>query len=455
MLPADIISFDSLLSGGSINLTSGELSITDSLTINGLGANFLTVDAGNQGFRVFNIDDGTANLIDVFINGLTITGGNLFDSSGGGILSRENLTVSNSTISGNTVTAAFDRGGGIFNERGMLTVNNSIISGNTASGGLGFGGGISTFDGTVTITDSTISGNTSGRDGGGISTAFSTVTITNSSISGNTAESGGGIYHSLGTFTLTNSTISDNLASLDGGGISTRDPMTVTNSTISGNTSGRDGGGIDNGDVLAVTNSTISGNTAQNSGGGINNRFDGNITVTNSSISGNTAQSGGGIDNSISFPGNNPIANINNTIIAGNNGTNPDVLGNFNSNGFNLIGNATGSTGFGGTDLIGVDPLLGSLANNGGSTLTLALLPGSPAIDAGSNAAVPPGVTTDQRGAGFDRIVNGTVDIGAFEVQQLPPPVKTPEASSIAALVAMAIVPVICLRKKVVSRTNY
>ena len=56
--------------------------------------------------------------------------------------------------------------------------------------------------------------------------------------------------------------------------------------------------------------------------------------------------------------------------------------------------------------------------NNGGPTFTLALLPGSPAIDAGSNALIASGVTTDQRGSGFPRIVNNTVDIGAFEFAQ-------------------------------------
>ena len=73
---ADIINFDASLSGMSIGLTSGELLITEGLTINGLGANLLTVDAGMNGFQVFSIDDGiTSNFIDVFINGLTITGG--------------------------------------------------------------------------------------------------------------------------------------------------------------------------------------------------------------------------------------------------------------------------------------------------------------------------------------------------------------------------------------------
>ncbi|NES68578.1 MAG: calcium-binding protein, partial [Okeania sp. SIO2D1] len=80
---ADTITFDSSLTGMTIGLTSGELSITNSLTINGLGANLLTVDAQQNGFRVFNIDNGSDDLINVFIDGLTITGGNPIGGGGG------------------------------------------------------------------------------------------------------------------------------------------------------------------------------------------------------------------------------------------------------------------------------------------------------------------------------------------------------------------------------------
>ena len=86
--------------------------------------------------------------------------------------------------------------------------------------------------------------------------------------------------------------------------------------------------------------------------------------------------------------------------------------------GNNLIGKTDGSSGWVSSDLTGtiaspLNPLLAPLGNYGGPTQTMALLPGSPAIDAGNNALIPAGVTTDQRG--LPRIVNGTVDIGAFE----------------------------------------
>jgi hypothetical protein len=82
--------------------------------------------------------------------------------------------------------------------------------------------------------------------------------------------------------------------------------------------------------------------------------------------------------------------------------------------GHNLVGNSQGGSGYDTTDLLDVDPLLGPLQNNGGLTKTMALLPGSPAIDAGDNTNAP---EWDQRGPGYPRIVNGVIDIGAFEVQ--------------------------------------
>ena len=404
---ADIINFDSSLSGMSIGLTTGELLITEDLTINGLGTNSLTIDAGMNGFRVFNIDDGIlSNFIDVLINDLTITGGsatgNSTAGSGGGINSIENLTVTDSTITGNT--ARFNGGGLYARFTSTANIINSTISDNTADNR---GGGIATDAlGSVTITNSAVSGNTAEDDGGGIYFLASDVEITNSTISGNTAEdNGGGIYLVASDVEITNSTISGNTSNFTGGGISVTDSeVEITNSTVSDNTAEDSGGGI----LLfssdaEITSSTVSGNTSEDSGGGIL-LFNSDAEITNTIIA-NTTNGG---DCVLQF-GSSIGTNINNLIEDGS--CNPLISG---------------------------DPNLGPLQDNGGLTETQALLSGSIAIDAGDNAGAAE-LMFDQRGSGFDRMVNGTVDIGAFEVQSQPPPISVPEPSSLIGLVAFCV----------------
>ena len=498
----DTIDFDALLSGGTITLTSGDLQITDDLNINGLGADELTV-SGNNASRVFLVGDGDeSNVIEAVIDGLTITRGD--DPQGGGLLNSENLTVSNSIISGNsafggggihnygtlTLTDStvsdnsadpFGGGGGIENTLyGTTTISNSIISGNSASGisNLGLatiiisdsiisnnssdgGGGIQN-GGTATISNSVISGNTaSGFGGGGIQNG-GTATISNSIVSGNTATNlGGGIQNSSsGTATISNSIVIDNSAG-EGGGISNAENLTVSDSTvkdniadfgggirtiggdsgsttivssstISGNSALQGGGIYNSGSILfsdvlysaiTVSNSTISGNSASAYGGGIFSSLYGTVTISNSTITENQAPSGQG--SGVASRGDpNTSTKVVSTIIAGNTDSDVDFvdgdINSFESDGNNLIGtgnaldnfNAPGDqTGF-------TDPGLAPLADNGGPTETHALLPESPAIDAGSN---PNNLTTDQRGPGFPRILdgdgNGTaiLDIGAFE----------------------------------------
>jgi spore coat protein CotF len=206
--------------------------------------------------------------------------------------------------------------------------------------------------------------------------------------------------------------------------------LNIINCTITGNvTVGGDlggfGGGIGSNGTMNIVNSTISGNSAagQNAGGGgILNNF-GTLNVTNCTISGNsTSTSGGGINN------NGGTVNIQNTIVAGNtaSGSGPDIFHAFNSLGNNLIGKSDGGSGFTngmnndkvGTVAMPLDPKLGSLQDNGGPTFTMALLLGSPALDAGSDSVLgtPLFLTTDQRGAGFPRKTGAHVDIGAFEL---------------------------------------
>lgn len=296
----DTIAFDSALAGGTIVLSLGELLISDTVKITGLGDELLSVDAsGNDptpevnngdGSRVFLIGFG----IDVHIEGLTLTGGDTY--YGGGIYSEGNLTLVDSTISGNS---AISRGGGIFGGygSGSIAIIGSTISGNFSKYN---GGGIAHRYGTLTITQSTISGNTANGTGGGIDfRGYNAIlTVTESTISGNssTNSSGGGVYLSGSNSTFTGSTISDNTARYDGGGIAARSGVLhVVGSTISGNQTlnGR-GGGIDRRyGSLEVSDSTISHNSAEFDGGGLYLRYI-NAEVSDTTISNNSAGNDGG-----------------------------------------------------------------------------------------------------------------------------------------------------------------
>jgi uncharacterized repeat protein (TIGR01451 family) len=257
-----------------------------------------------------------------------------------------------------------------------------------------------------------------------------------------TGESGGGILvgnHT--TLTITNSAITNNKSTSRGGGISlgestsSSSTLNLVNSTVSGN-SAQDGGGVaGRGATMNIVNSTISGNTVNMNGGGIWNYFDSStLNITNSTIAANTSLLSGGIS------GVNGSATVKNSIIAANinNASHPDVGdtngGTFISQGYNLIGNPGSITSFNqtgdqtGNSTTPLNPMLGTLQNNGGPTQTMLPLPGSPAINAGNPGNLPPdtfdlnnnGNTTeplpvDQRG--FTRVVGSGFDIGAVEVQ--------------------------------------
>lgn len=307
---------------GTITLTSGQLTISQNLTIQGPGANVLTI-SGNNLVRVFQVNSGFT----VGISGLT------------------------------------------------------IANGNAAAG-----------------------------NGGGITNGNSTLTVTNCTLTGNSADLGGGIFNVAGT-------------------------LTVTGSTLSGNSASYGGGTFSNAGTLIVTNSTLSGNSVTGNGGGLVSANNCAATMRNSTLTGNSAFSGGGASSS---DGATPAGtlNVKSTIIAGNTATTgPDVSGTLTSQGFNLIGDNSGvtitptlSTDQIGTSGSPINPLLGSLTNNGGPIQTHALLSGSPALDKGSNN--PAALTNDQRGAGFARTVDMPVvpnatggdgtDVGAFEY--VPPP---------------------------------
>jgi len=386
---------------GTILLTGGELQINHNVTINGPGAEDLAVN-GNATSRVF---ENFAS--DATISGLTITNGLatfrlLAYFGGGGILNHGGLTLSGTSILSNNVNSggffvAF--GGGIYvDSGGTLTVTNSTISGNQTGLGNGQGGGIAILSGgRLTVTNSVINNNQAGGPngsegfGGGICAQIATVTVSNTEINGNLGFQGGGIYLYAGSLTVMNSTISNNSAGA-GGGINISDA----------------------GGTLMVTNSTISNNTASGFGlgGGVCNNLHAILTVTNSTISGNSAGTGWAIFNAGAATIGDTILNTGGTIYNAGTGT-------FTSLGYNLASDNGGGVLTGPGDQINTDPMLGPLQDNGGPTFTKALLPGSPAIDAGDPSFTPPPFV-DQRGPGFRRVRHGRIDIGSFEVQRRP-----------------------------------
>ena len=448
----DTITFNSSLSGETINLSLGELAIDKSLTIEGFGADQLTINA-DEDSRVFNIDDGNFdNDLDVSIDGITITGSGLspFGSNsnplGGGIFTTENLELTNSSVSGNT--AGFE-GGGIYSSGDRLRIDNSIISGNLARdvrGGLAssFGGGIATVGTTVEITNSSINNNAAATNGGGgLNFRDSQVTISNSTIADNFGSGAGGINLDNSNVNINRSVINGNGTGIFGGSgaidSDANSVLTIDRSIIDGN-SGIDpfdptpprgsqafAAGIGARGTTTITNSTISNSIVERiddpippdeprasipqlpTGFGVRNT--GNLTVVNSTFSGNP-------DAGISNEGG--TVNISNTTLA-DGLANVDLTADDNSatvtstivvddsqeleaaidENSNLIGNSE-------------DLGLGELQDNGGFVPTVALLENSPAINAGSN---PNNLATDQRGEGFDRTVGEGTDIGAFEVQ--------------------------------------
>ena len=236
------------------------------------------------------------------------------------------------------------------------------------------------------------------------------VTLTGGSISKGT---GGGI-NNLGTLTLNNSTLTANTAST-GGGIYNTGTLTLNNSTLTANTASTGGGIFNNRGTVTVSNSTLSGNTASNSGGGsFNNR--GTVTVSNSTLTANTAFFGGGIFNS-------GTVNLARSLISGNNAPSEAEIYNagatINAANFNLIGYGGNARSFNftpsGSDIVPSQALAAilntTLADNGGSTLTHALVTGSPALDAAGDSPL----ATDQRG--ITRPQGTADDIGAFELE--------------------------------------
>jgi hypothetical protein len=461
---SDTIAFDPagvtspiILGGRQLELTLP--ASTAGVTIDG-GAG-VTLD-GNRTSRVFQVD---GPVLATFQN-LTITHGS-DRNQGGGVSNLGTLTVSGSTITQNGT--AF--GGGVYNT-GTLTVSNSALTDN-GGGPRSAGAGIYNL-GTLTLTGSTVSSNTAYSAGGLLNSG--TATVTDCTFRGNDGSlPGAGAIANSGTLTVRRAAFDSNFGAGPGGGISNTNggTATVDDSTFSGNSALTGGGAIDNeGATLTLSNSSLSGNSA--SGDGAISQNGGTLTVEDCTFESNTATDGGGAlgasgmttltgctfdsnrvtgfdlgggailsgsgtmtvtsctvtANSTSRSGGEILALsgtvvLRNTIVAGNLAptatAGPDISGAIDgSSSYNLIGIADGLPGLSngansnllGTSTAPLDPRLGPLADNGGPTLTHALLDDSLARGAGS---LDFATDTDQRG--LPRVVGGETDLGSYQTQ--------------------------------------
>ncbi|MCQ3939330.1 MAG: hypothetical protein DPW18_20140, partial [Chloroflexi bacterium] len=381
----------------------GTMTVTDSVFTN----NF----SHGGGGAIVNSINGTAAISHSAFDGNSTSG------KGGAIANPAgSVTIENCTFTDNEVY--YEKNGGAIYNEDQLTITGSTFTGNEAS----HGGAIANFD-NLSLSDSVLSSN-NGDLGGGIING-GTATIANTAFIGNNATMGGGaiVNHPEynGTVTITNSTISDNTAP-NGGGIhnlTISGTVNISNSLLSGNSasgnggSGGNGGGISNFGNLELVNTTFFNNSSplvpNSYGGGVFNT--GTLTITNSTFSENSAHIGGGIANFNNL-------HYTNTIIA-NSTSGGDCYnenGTVGTNSNNLVEINAASPYQCGIPLYAEDPQLGPLADNGGSTQTMSLLPGSPAIDAGGDDVC---TDTDQRGATRPMDGDGdntaTCDIGAFE----------------------------------------
>jgi hypothetical protein len=472
----DVITFATGVSG-TISLLSDFPDLTEAIDLEGPGSSVITIDGGwtqaggsGAGHEIFDIsDDGSGTWT---LSGITVTGGNSVE--GGAIRSCNDspLNLLDVALTGN-YASIFEGGGLYLCGTGDVVITESSITGNTAAGGGGGLGADTENYSTLTIINSDISNNTAGGDGGGLylDTDGGNITIVGSTITNNTShEDGGAIMvndlYTVGSLTITDTVISVNHEDINGGALysGTDDgSIFITDSTISNNTADGAGGGLYISSTglgeIVIANSTISGNESTTGAGAMQLLSGSTMTLLQSNVTNNTgggATSVGGISieaDDLTLIGSIVAGNSGFDIGAGgavaplsvtsqrtkDKGTNapknrpaltpsvsPALVLASAAAEYSVIGEVDPAVTIvnGGGNKLGVaDPKLGPLADNGGPTMTHALLAGSPAIDAGPNP-VPTftGNQFDQRGTGFARIVGGLVDVGAFEFQEPPAP---------------------------------
>jgi predicted outer membrane repeat protein len=432
--------------GGAISSDASQITITNT------GFNGNVVQGGGAGGAIASFGTLTVGSSTFTGNAVTPSGSVLEAARGGAISSSASIDVSASSFSSNAATGTLDSSGGAIDVPGTgAAIRSSTFTGNSATSTANYavGGGIASSS-SATIVNSIFNGNRSSApttsDGGALYLpGLSGFTIDGSSLVGNSAiassgsAAGGAVYQDFGSGSITNSTLDSNTA--DGqfssvGGAAELDPQatfdTVTD-TLTGDTFSRNsthsssgtawGGAIDSqyGETLVMTNDTITSNSASGSrpaGGGIADSKFSATSMTNLTVAANSAGGNGdelAIDVGVSVA-------ITGTILTGGHVCNLALPGPSATVTYSIDSDTScGLAGAG--DLSNTDPMLGVLQNNGGPTFTMALLAGSPAIDADGSSCPPP--TTDQRGLPRPDSSVSHCDIGAYEVQSVvatPPP---------------------------------
>lgn len=306
------------------------------------------------------------------------------------------VTISDSTFDTNSTTGS---GGAVYSSAsGVKTITNAIFNNNSSSESSG--GAILTINGPLTVENSTFTTNSAAISGGALSSLGGDITISSCSLTGNSAQSFGGAMNVETTSTCTvMSTLFSQNEAVSGGALYTTGSGTVlvSDSTIAYNSASGQGGGVSsNGVAINFINVTVSGNTSSDRGGGVSIENE-TLTLYNSLIAGNEATVSGTdiysvlavVSNGYNFFGEAP------------NGAEPTDKTFANTN--TTLAEIVETTGTG-------EPLL---TDNGGPTLTIALLPGSVLINSGNNSDTTS--LYDQRGPGYPRIIDAIVDIGAYE----------------------------------------
>ena len=302
---AEVIEFDFDHDGpATIYLTNGELEITDQLTIDGVDANSLTIDAQQQS-RILNI---AAISGDVTIRGLTLTGGQTtgagvyYDDltfAGGAIRSFTlgKLTIDGCTISNNRTVGDYAGGGAILS-LGELVITSSRVTESSTNGLASYGGAIRSY-GPLTLIDSTVTGNRTSSEyaAGGAIYSLGKVKIYDSVISGNRSASNGGGISTVEDMLISNSEINNNQAEGAGGGICSDANIAISDSVISGNSAAAEGGGIYTELSVSLDRCAVIDNRSEGSGGGI--RAHESATLNYCTVQGNSTSNryaaGGGI----------------------------------------------------------------------------------------------------------------------------------------------------------------